>query len=240
MAKRKRPVSEKQEAKGIEDTKASLRIDTDNLKADGERADGSSPVFSPARVGSPENTQSGKESLVANTSAARTAVKTNPTDDLVTPTNDTVQTPNSADYSAGDILAVRDDKTSFLLCRVVDSKKGADGALRVTWYDRESAGDFTSKDTTVSTRPKGRDSPLIAGETLGLFRGGPAESEETIRPDTVILKLKTVSAALPTAEAARLTLTADDCAKLERISSTTDDANATGGAPSKRPRGVRA
>lgn len=204
-------------------------------------------MFSPARVGSPENSQSEKDSRAANGAAARTAVK-NPSDDLVTPTNETVQTPNS-NYAAGDILAVRDANTTFLLCRVVDSGKGADGALRVAWYDRESAGDFTAgaKDSssTTATRPKGRDSPLIAGETLGLFRGGPAELAETIGLDSVILKLKTVSAAAPTAEAARLTLTADDCAKLEKIASAADDAHslapgADGAPPSKRPRGLRA
>ena len=211
MAKRKRPAVEKQEAKGVvADTKAPLRIDTDDLKADGARTDGTSPVFSPARVGSPENTQVDKQSRLANPAAARTAVKTNPSDDLVTPTNETVQKPNSTDYVAGDILAVRDDNTPFLLCRVMGSEKGADGALRVAWYDRESAGDFTagakdSTDSATCTRPKGRDSPLIAGETLGLFRGGPSESAETIGLDSVILKLKTVPTASPTAEAARLT-----------------------------------
>ncbi len=244
MAKRKRPAVEKHEDKGVAaDTKTSLRIDTDNLKADGARTDGSSPVFSPARVGSPENSQSDKESRLATAAAARTAVKTNPPDDLVTPTNETVQTPNSINYVAGDILAVRDDNTPFLLCRVVDSEKGTDGALRVTWYDRESAGDFTAgaKDNAASgtcTRPKGRDSPLIAGETLGLFRGGPAELAETIDLDSVILKLKTAPAASPTAEEARLTLTADDCAKLEKIASAAPGAD--GARPSKRQRGVQA
>jgi hypothetical protein len=249
MAKRKRPAVEKQETKGDVDSKATLRIDTDNLKTDGARTDGTSPVFSPARVGSPESSQSEKGSRLANAAAARTAVKTNPSDDLVTPTNE--KTPNSADYAAGDILAVRDDNTPFLLCRVVQSEKGVDGALRVTWYDRESAGDFTAgaKDGTASatcTRPKGRDSPLIAGETLGLFRGGPAESAETIGLDSVILKLKTVPAASLTSEAARLTLTADDCAKLEKIASAAHDGGssaapgADGGPPSKRQRGVQA
>ena len=250
MAKRKRPAVEKQE--GVADTKPGLRIETDDLKADGERTDGTSPVFSPARVGSPENSQSEKDSRAANATAARTAVK-NPSDDLVTPTNETVQTPNSANYAAGDILAVRDDNTTFLLCRVVDSGKGTDGALRVAWYDHESAGDFTvgapdSTASTMATRPKGRDSPLIAGETLGLFRGGPAESAETIGLDSVILKLKTVPAAAPPAETARLTLTADDCAKLEKIASAADDAHANvgpapgadGAPPSKRPRGLQA
>ena len=100
----------------------------------------------------------------------------------------------------------------------------------------------------MATRPKGRDSPLIAGETLGLFRGGPAESAETIGLDSVILKLKTVPAAAPPAETARLTLTADDCAKLEKIASAADDAHANvgpapgadGAPPSKRPRGLQA
>lgn len=244
-SKRKRPAVDKQDATAADTKAASLRIDTDNLKADG-RTDGTSPVFSPARVGSPDKFQSD-----TNAAAARTAVKTNPSDDLVTPTNDSA--PNSADYAAGDVLAVRDDNTSFLLCRVVGSDKGAEGALRVTWYDPESAGDFTegAKDRTASTtttRPKGRDSPLIAGETLGLFRGGPAESAETIRSESVILKLKTVPAASPTAEAARLTLTEDDCAKLEKITSATDHANADSieahatdsAPPSKRPRSIRA
>lgn len=172
----------------------------------------------------------------------------------MTPTNQTVQTPGGSAYVAGDVLAVRDDNTSFLLCRVVESEKGTEGALRVAWYDCESAGDFTTgaKDSTASstaTRPKGRDSPLIAGETLGLFRGDPVNSAETIRLESVILKLKTIPTASATAAAAPLTLTADDCAKLEKIASATDGMNtngtssaapgADGAPPSKRPRGVR-
>jgi hypothetical protein len=252
MVKRKRPAApspvEKEAAKvtTAADAKTLLTIDTDNLKAaaagEGSRTDGTSPVFSPARVGSPDNNQSDKVSLVATDAAARTAVKTNPVDDLVTPTNEVTSTatgggPKSSAYAAGDILAVRDASTAFLLCRVVGSEKNAEGALRVAWYDRESAGDFTSGAADGSaaasvTRPKGRDSPLIAGETLGLFRSGPAEvaTADTIHLDSVLLKLKTVAGGAPEAE--RLTLTEDDCAKLDQIAM----AGAVDGPTTKRPR----
>lgn len=232
MVKRKRPAVVEPHAQKTEPpatTSTELRIDTDNLAAAADaatRTDSTSPVFSPARAHSPDNGQGDKGALIA-AADTRTAVKKEAAD-LVTPTSeaasvaqkalqpDATATPSS--YAAGDILAVRDAETSFLLCRVVESgEKSAEGGLRVAWYDCESAGDFTAGKEEVSsggTRPKGRDSPLIAGETLGLY-GSTVEVAETIRPDTVLLKLKAG------VTDARLTITADDCMKLDQIAATT-------------------
>ena len=232
MVRRKRPAAAPTppvEAPAATSTGTELRIDTDNLNpsaaADAAATDGTSPVFSPARANSPDSAQADKVALIA--ADTRTAVKGQDSADLVTPTSEAAGVAQKLlgvpppSYAAGDILAVRDADTSFLLCRVVDSdEKSAEGAsiLRVAWYDCESAGDFTSgkeEEASGGTRPKGRDSPLIAGETLGLY-GSTVEAAETIRSDTVLLKLK----AGGNETDARLTITADDCAKLDQIAAT--------------------
>jgi hypothetical protein len=150
-----------------------------------DRDDGNSPVFSPARVVSPEPEKAQAE-------------------DLITPTNDTH---TDLSYTIGDILAVRSGE-SFAICRVVDALK-RDG-LRVSWYESESAGDFANG-AAPSKRPRGRDSPVVPGETYAQL--GKEGETETIRLDAGLVKLRSSGAG----PASTLTLSEEDCTKLGQL-----------------------